>query len=93
MKDDRSLLSMSSKQIMSTVFSKKPMSTPLVDQLSKVGPKMSIFEKYDPIKKKNQMLTNSTYDQFWKQTSTTQHRFLSAFDTEKGRMHMEFLQA
>jgi hypothetical protein len=39
------------------------------------------------------MLTNSTYAQFWKQTSTTQHRFLSSFDTEKGRMHMEFLQA
>jgi hypothetical protein len=39
------------------------------------------------------MLTNSTYAQFWKQTSTTQHRLLSAFDTEKGRMHMAYLQA
>jgi hypothetical protein len=54
---------------------------------------MSIFEKYDMIKKKNQMLTNNTYAQFWKQTSTTQHRLLSSFDTEKGRMHMAFLQA
>jgi hypothetical protein len=26
-------------------------------------------------------------------TSTTQHKLLSAFDTEKGRMHMAFLQA
>ena len=55
--------------------------------------KLSIFEKYDLIKKKNQMLTSSTYAQFWKQTSTTQHRLLSAFDTEKGRMQMAFLQA
>jgi hypothetical protein len=31
--------------------------------------------------------------QFWKQTSTTHHRLLSAFDMEKGRMHMAFLQA
>ena len=54
---------------------------------------ISIFEKYDMIKKKNQMLTNNTYSHFWKKTSTTQHRLLSAFDTEKGRMHMEFLQA
>jgi hypothetical protein len=39
------------------------------------------------------MLTSSTYAQFWKKTSTTQHRLLSSFDTEKGRMHMVFLQA
>jgi hypothetical protein len=43
MKDDRSLLSTRSKQIMYTVFPKNPTSTPLVDQLSKVGPKLSIF--------------------------------------------------
>ena len=54
---------------------------------------MRIFEKYDMIKKKNQMLTNNTYAQFWKQTSTTQHRLLSNFDTTKCRMHMAFLQA
>jgi hypothetical protein len=45
------------------------------------------------IKKKNQMLTSSTYAQFWKQTSTTQYKLVSSFDTEKGRMHMAFLQA
>jgi hypothetical protein len=39
------------------------------------------------------MLTNNTYAQFWKQMSTTQHILLSAFDIEKGRMHMAFLQA
>lgn len=33
------------------------------------------------------------YIQFWKQTSTSQHRLLSAFDSEKGRMEMAFLQA
>ena len=44
------------------------------------------------IKKKNQTLTSSTYAQFWKQTSTAEHKLLSAFDIEKGRMHMVFLQ-
>ena len=78
---------------MTTVFPKKPTDTPPANQPSKIGPKLSIFEKYDLIKKKNQTLTNNTYSQFWKQTSTAQHRLLSAFDTEKGRMHMEFLQA
>jgi hypothetical protein len=60
---------------------------------SKTGPKLGMFEKYDLIKKKNQTLTTSTYAQFQKQSSTAQHRLLSAFDTEKGRMHMAFLQA
>ena len=45
------------------------------------------------INNKNEMLTNNTYAQFWKKTSTTQHRFVSAFDTEKGKMHMAFFQA
>jgi hypothetical protein len=91
MKDDRSPLISRSKKIISTFFPKKPTNTPPVNQLSKEAPTLSIFEKYDLIKKKNQTLTNNTYAQFWKQTSTTQHRLLSAFDTEKGRMHMEFL--
>jgi hypothetical protein len=43
MKDDWSLLSTRSKQIMSIVSSKKPTDTPLVDQPSKVGPKLSVF--------------------------------------------------
>jgi hypothetical protein len=93
MKGDQSPLVTSNKQIMSTVLSKKPTDTSLADQPSKGGPKLSIFEKYDLIKKRNQTLTSSTYAQFWKQTSMTQHRLLSVFDTEKGRMHMAFLQA
>ena len=43
MKDDRSLLGTSSKQIMSIVLPKNPTNTPLVDQPSKVGPKLSVF--------------------------------------------------
>ena len=39
------------------------------------------------------MLTNNTYAQFWKQSSTAQNILFSTFDTEKGRMHLEFLQA
>jgi hypothetical protein len=89
---DRSLLNTSSKQIITTVLTKKTTDTPPINQPGKTGPKLSIFEKYDLIKKKNQTLTNSTYAQFWKQTSTAQHKLLSAFDTEKGRMHMAFIQ-
>jgi hypothetical protein len=43
MKDDRSLLGTSDKQIMSTVFSMKPTDTPPVNQPSKIGPKLSVF--------------------------------------------------
>jgi hypothetical protein len=71
---------------------KKSIDSPLDTQPGKTGPKLSIFEKYELIKKKNQTLTSSTCAQFWKQTLTAQHRLLSAFDTEKGRMHMAFLQ-
>jgi hypothetical protein len=78
---------------MSTSSSKKQTDTSLINQSNQGGPKLSIFEKYDMIKKKNQMLTSNTYAQFWKQTSMAQHRLLSSFDTEKGRMHMAFLQA
>jgi hypothetical protein len=72
---------------------KKSSDSPLDTHPGKTGPKLSIFEKYDLIKKKNQTLTSSTYAQFRKQTSTVQHRLLSTFDIEKGRMHMAFLQA
>jgi hypothetical protein len=72
---------------------KKSTDPPLDTQPSKTGPKLSIFEKYELIKKKNQTLTSSTCTQFWKQMSTAQHRMLSVFDTEKGRMHMAFLQS
>jgi hypothetical protein len=72
---------------------KKSIDTPPTTQPGKVGPKLSIFEKYNLIKKRNQTLTNITCVQFWKQTSTAQHRLLSTFDTEKGIMHMAFLQA
>jgi hypothetical protein len=91
-KVDRSLLNTRNKQIITTVLPKTTIDTPPINQPGKTGPKLSIFEKYDLIKKKNQTLTNNTYAQFWKKTSTAQHRLLSAFDTEKGRMHMEFLQ-
>jgi hypothetical protein len=72
---------------------KKSSDSPLDTQPGKTRPKLSIFEKYELIKKKNQTLTISTYAQFQKQTSTVQHRLLFSFDTEKGRMHMAFLQA
>ena len=39
------------------------------------------------------MLKTNTYNQFWKQKSSSQSRLLSAFDSEKGRMRMAFLEA
>jgi hypothetical protein len=71
---------------------KKSTDSPLDTHPGKTGPKLGIFEKYELIKKRNQTLSSSTYAQFRKQSSTTQHRLLSAFDTEKGQMHMEFLE-
>jgi hypothetical protein len=72
---------------------KKSTDPPLDTQPGKTGPKLGIFEKYKLIKKRNQTFTSSTYAQFRKQSSTAQHRLLSAFDTERGMMHMDFLQA
>jgi hypothetical protein len=71
----------------------KTRDSPLDTPPSKTGPQLGIFEKYDLIKKRNQSLTSSAYAQFQKQSSTAQHRLLSAFDTEKGRMHMAYLHA
>jgi hypothetical protein len=78
---------------MTTVLPKMSTYTPPASHPSKIGLKLSIFEKYDLIKRKNQTLTSNTYAQFWKKTSTAQHRLLSAFDTEMGIMHMAFFQA
>jgi hypothetical protein len=79
--------------VVSTSSSKKKTKIVVTTQAPQGFAPVRIFQKYDMIKKKNQMLTNSTYSQFWKKTSTTQHRLLAAFDTEKGRMHMALLQA
>jgi hypothetical protein len=43
------------------VVPKKSTDSPLNTQPGKTGPKLSIFEKYEMIKKKNQTLTTSTY--------------------------------
>jgi hypothetical protein len=53
--------------------------------------KSNIFDKYKEIKQINDLLNSITYTQFWKQTSTAQHKMLSYFDTKRGRMQMEFL--
>jgi hypothetical protein len=71
----------------------KSRDSPLDTPPSGTGPQLGIFEKYDLIKKRNQSLTSSAYAQFQKQSSTAQHRLLSAFDSEKGRMHMAYLHA
>jgi hypothetical protein len=71
----------------------KSSNSPLDAPSSKTGPQLGILERYDSIKKRNQSLTSSDYAQFQKQSSTAQHRLLSAFDTEKGKMHMAYLHA
>jgi hypothetical protein len=58
------------QQMMSTSSSKKQIDTTLTTKSSQESARLNIFEKYNLIKKKNEMLTNSTYAQFWKQTST-----------------------
>jgi ParB-like chromosome segregation protein Spo0J len=82
-----------SQHMVSTYSSKNQAEITLSAKSSQEHAGLNIFEKYNLIKKKNELLTNSTYAQFWKKTSTAQHRLLSTFDTEKGRMHMVFLQA
>jgi hypothetical protein len=63
-KVDRPPLSASLQHIITLALSKKSTDTPSTTQPNKVGPKMSIFEKYDLIKKRNQTLTSSTCAQF-----------------------------
>jgi hypothetical protein len=92
-KVDRPPFSSSLHKVITLALLEKSTDSPLTTQPDKVGPKLSIFEKYELIKKRNQTLTSSTCAQFWKKTSTAQHRLLSTFDTEKGRMRMAFLQA
>lgn len=52
-----------------------------------------IFHVFSEIKRKNEELKLNTYIQFWKHSFSSQARFLSVFDSEKGKMQMAFLQA
>ena len=69
-----------SQHIVSTSSSKKQEDTTLSVESSQEPIGLSIFDKYKMIKQRNELLTSSTYAQFWKQTSTTQHGLFSAFD-------------
>jgi len=52
-----------------------------------------IFHVFSEIKKKNEELNLNTYTKFWKCSCSSQARLLSVFDSERGKMHMAFLQA
>ena len=52
-----------------------------------------IFHVFSEIKRKNDELKLNTYIQFWKHSSSSQTKTLSLFDSEKGKMQMDFLQA
>ncbi len=41
---------------------------------------------------KNEALKASTYSEFWKQTAKTQHKLLSAFNSEKRQFQMAFME-
>jgi hypothetical protein len=90
---DHSTLFSNNQYIISTSSSKKQIDTSLINQPTQGVTKLSIFDKYDMIMKKNERLAINTYAQFWKKTSIAQHRLLSYFDIEKGRMYMAFQQA
>lgn len=49
----------------------------------------SIFSIFREIKKNNEELKTSTYTEFWKQSSTTQHGLLPTIDPDGG---LEFLE-
>jgi hypothetical protein len=83
MEGEHSPLFLGNRQMMSTSSSWKQTYTTLTTKSSQESAGLNILEKYDLIKKKNEMLTNNTYAQLFKQTSTTQHRLLSAFDWRK----------
>lgn len=53
----------------------------------------TMFDRDREIKLRNEILKNSTYNQFWKQTSSSQSRLLSVFDTEHAKMKMAFPEA
>jgi hypothetical protein len=59
-KVDRPPLSARLHHIITSALPKKYTNSPSTTQPGKVGPKLSIFEKYDLIKKRNQTLTNNT---------------------------------
>lgn len=52
----------------------------------------NVFANFLEIKQKNEALKSNVYAHFLKQTSTSQHRLLTTFDSEKGRRQMAFLQ-
>lgn len=57
---------------------------PPVSSTSYAPPQPSIFDRYKETKLKNEALKVSTYLEFWKQITTTQHNLLSSFDLENG---------
>jgi len=61
--------------------------------MSKQKKEKTIFDRYREIKLRNEILKNSTYNQFWKQNSSSQSRLLSVFDIKHAKMQMAFLEA
>jgi hypothetical protein len=65
-KVDRPPFGSSLHKVITSAVPGKSIDSPLTTQPGKVGPKLSIFEKYELIKKRNQTLTSSTCAQLWK---------------------------
>jgi uncharacterized protein YxjI len=77
----------------SSPTSQRKIDTTLTVESTDGQTKSNIFDKYKYIKQRNEILNNNTYAQFEKKTSTAQHRMFLAFDTERARMQLTFLQA
>lgn len=76
----------------SSSTSRDPPKTPKIVNLAQYTAEPNIFSKYKVIKQRNEMLKASTYTHFWKQTTVYQHKLLSTFDSEKGKMQIAFLE-
>lgn len=69
-----------------------PPETPKTIALAQDTAEPNIFSKYKDIKQRNEIIKASTHTQFWKQTVVSQDILLSAFDSEKAKMQIEFLE-
>jgi len=61
MENENSLFSSGSQSMISTSSSKKQSDTTLTTRAAQESAALKLFEKYNLIKKKNEMLKNSTY--------------------------------
>lgn len=75
-----------------SLVTQDPLKSIQTRELAHTTSKHSIFARYREIKKKNEALKATTYLEFWKQTLASQHRLLSALNTQKRQFKMALLE-